>query len=120
MHGVHCSLWRYSIRNAQVGNKRKHMHNPQNSPSNSFIRAARKDLVAQYESLQLPARAAQFRAQLAATPNLILVERAFNSGKATATSRTPSWLPSGWECQGRHLSRGRRLLRFKRQADAAH
>jgi len=29
-------------------------------------------------------------------------------GKLTSASRTPPWLPSGWGCRGRRLSRGRR------------
>ena len=37
----------------------------QNSPSTSFIHAARKDLAAEYEGLNQPQKAAQFRAQLA-------------------------------------------------------
>jgi eukaryotic-like serine/threonine-protein kinase len=38
----------------------------QTSPSISFLRAARKDLVAEYEGLQRPEPAAKFRAELAA------------------------------------------------------
>src|SRR5260370_13341930 len=38
----------------------------QSSPSTSFIRAARKDLTAQYEALNQPQQAARFRAELAA------------------------------------------------------
>jgi serine/threonine-protein kinase len=37
----------------------------QTSPSTSFIRAARKDLVADYEALKQPEKAAKFRAELA-------------------------------------------------------
>jgi serine/threonine protein kinase/Flp pilus assembly protein TadD len=37
----------------------------QTSPSTSFVRAARKDLVADYEALQQPDKAAKFRAELA-------------------------------------------------------
>src|ERR1700676_2591856 len=38
----------------------------QSSPSTSFIRAARKDLAAEYEALNQPQQAARFRAELAA------------------------------------------------------
>ena len=38
----------------------------QSSPSTSFIRAARKDLAAEYEALNKPQQAARFRAELAA------------------------------------------------------
>jgi serine/threonine-protein kinase len=38
----------------------------QSSPSTSFIRAARKDLAAEYEALNEPQQAARFRAELAA------------------------------------------------------
>ena len=38
----------------------------QTSPSNSYIRAARKDLIADYDALKQPALAARFRAELAA------------------------------------------------------
>jgi len=42
----------------------------QSSPSTSFIRAARKDLTAEYEGLDEPQKAAKFRAELAeASPN---------------------------------------------------
>jgi serine/threonine-protein kinase len=37
----------------------------QNSPSTSFIRAARKDLAAEYEAMNQPQDAARFRAELA-------------------------------------------------------
>jgi eukaryotic-like serine/threonine-protein kinase len=39
----------------------------QTSPSNSYIRAARKDLVADYDALKRPEQAGRFRAELAAT-----------------------------------------------------
>jgi len=39
----------------------------QTSPSTSFLRAARKDLVAEYEGLKKPERSAKFRAELLAT-----------------------------------------------------
>jgi serine/threonine-protein kinase len=38
----------------------------QTSPSNSYIRAARKDLIADYDALNQPEQAAKFRAELAA------------------------------------------------------
>lgn len=47
----------------------------QSSPSTSFIRAARKDLAAEYEALNQPQQAARFRAELA--------EAAANSSNAT-------------------------------------
>jgi tetratricopeptide (TPR) repeat protein len=37
------------------------------SPSTSFLRAARKDLVAEYDALKQPEQAAKFRAEVAAT-----------------------------------------------------
>ena len=40
--------------------------NKQSSPSTSFIRAARKDLAAEYDALNQPQQAARFRAELAA------------------------------------------------------
>lgn len=41
----------------------------QTSPSTSFVHAARKDLVADYEALNRPEKAAKFRTELAATEN---------------------------------------------------
>jgi hypothetical protein len=35
-----------------------------------------------------------------------------------AASRTPPWLPSGWGCRGRRLSRGRRSLRKRERTEA--
>jgi hypothetical protein len=37
----------------------------QSSPSTSFVRAARKDLAAEYDALNQPQQAARFRAELA-------------------------------------------------------
>ena len=41
-------------------------------------------------------------------PTLILKRRVRSYEIFIATSRTPPWLPSGWGCRGRRLSRGRR------------
>ncbi len=41
----------------------------QTSPSTSFVRAARKDLVADYDALNQPEKAAKFRAELASAEN---------------------------------------------------
>ncbi len=41
----------------------------QTSPSTSFVRAARKDLVADFEALNQPEKAAKLRAELAAAEN---------------------------------------------------
>jgi serine/threonine-protein kinase len=48
----------------------------QTSPSTSFVRAARKDLVAEYEGLKQPEKAAKFRAELVDAENETL-----NAGK---------------------------------------
>jgi len=41
----------------------------QTSPSTSFVRAARQDLVADYDALNQPEKAAKFRAELASAEN---------------------------------------------------
>src|SRR5713101_7967818 len=54
------------------------------------------------------------RSNLASLPCDALTKRRFEKPEptrhSTSASRTPPWLPSGWGCRGRRLSRGRKSL----------